>query len=705
MRFAAFNKKEGLYVLAILALVLTSYHNTLGKGFVLDDVFLVYKNPVIKNWHNIYHIFAMDYWEHMGFKHTGLYRPLVMASFLAEFSISGLNPFLYHLDNVLLHFLCSVLVYLNLKLMLGEEDGTPLVAAMLFAVHPVHTEAVAWISGRAELMWSFFALLSALVFLKKPGRPAAVLLSSFLFLLALLSKEGAVILPVILAVYLVVFEKPAPGRSRTSQLFRRLYPYAVVFLFIYLPIRFAVLKAAGPAGEARMLGHDTGYEVFLTMCKAFSHYIRLSFLPFDLSMDYMFPAPETIFRFVVLLPILILAATAAFASRLLQYSRAVFFGIILFFTALLPVSNIIPIGIIMSERAMYIPVLGPCIILGAIISRACGGGLQSTGRRIAGLALALLLLMFTVNTATRNPFWSNDEEYLTYRVKLLKRRLAADRTYSYNYYLLANTYVKLGDYGPNALDNALEAAKIAPENPLTHSLLALIYSHNSMPEEALDEALKSLVINPENADTLNLAASILYTLQRDDEADTMLDKAFSIGPAKPDFYLTRCDILFKRGEKDKALLELQRGSALFPDDPSLYFKQGVLLGSEKRFDEAIEKLNMAAEFSDDDPDVCYLLGAAYAGKGDTKAAAAELKKALRINPGNKEALALLERINRIGARPVIAYVHRKHGNKKPFLRQRRGVSHLQGESGQTPSGCRPDLFVQLPPWHSVHREG
>jgi protein O-mannosyl-transferase len=635
-------KKESLYIFIILVLVAASYYNSISNGFVFDDVYLVYQNPFIKDWHNIPKLFHMDYWQHAGFKHTGLYRPLTMLSFLIEYIFAGLKPRLYHIDNIVLHFLCSVLVYFNLKLMLKEER-VPIITALLFAAHPVHTESVAWISGRAELLWSFFALLSSLFFLKKPSRPVYVLSSSFFFLLALLAKEGAIVLPVILAAYLVIFEEPEPGTGRISQLIRRLYPLGVVFA-IYMPARLLVLKAIGPTGAAQIIGFEGPYEIFLTMSKAFTHYIRLSFLPFNLTIDYMFPTPESFFRFVVLMPLFLVGAIAVYAGRIMRYSRTVFFGIAVFFIALLPVSNIIPIGIIMSERAMYIPVLGPCMIVGVFISRAYEYELLKNGRWRTLLITAVILLTFIANSVNRNPFWSKQKEFLEYRINVIKERIKASPGYSYNYYLLANASIVLNDFGPKTLEAALESARIAPDNPYTHYLVAQIYTHESKPEQALKEVMASLDINPDDADTLNLAANILHMLHRDKEAEKLLDKAFSIGPVNSEFYLNKGYILIALGETEEALSVFESASKIYPEEPQLFKMQGMVLGSMRRYEEAVKKLRLAEEISDDDPEIYYLLGVAYFGEGDADAAAAELKKALKLKPGYKQALDLLQKV-------------------------------------------------------------
>jgi protein O-mannosyl-transferase len=609
------NRRECLYIFIILCITFASYFTALSNGFAFDDVFLVYQNPVIRSWHNIPHLFAMDYWEHAGFKNTGLYRPLTMLSFLLEYSIVGLRPFLYHLDNFTLHFLCSILVYFTLKLML-KEDKVPFLTAMLFAVHPVHTEAVAWVSGRAELLWSFFALLSALFFLKKPVRPISVVLASLFFLLALLSKEGAIVLPVILAAYLVLFEKPDPGQSRASLLLRRLYPYALVFV-IYMPVRLLVLGALGPTGFKQVFVNVTGFYSFLFMCKSFTHYIRLSFLPFSLAAEYFFLPPDSLSEFVAFLPPLIIVLTIVFARRIMRFSKTAFFGILVFFIALFPVSNIIPVGILMSERAMYIPVLGPCLILGVAFSKVAGCESLKNGRRYAILMIALILLIFGVNTAKRNPFWHDQRNYMEFRVKMVTHMIELIPNYQSYYFLLAEAYVGLDNYGPEAEKAALEAIRLGPKDHDSHFLLARIYLHQSRLDEALAEAMTAVGINPEDPETLNLASNILRALHRDKEAEMLSGEA-----------LKQIDIAIRRS----------------PDNGSLYKMQGIILGSKRRYTEAIEKLRKADELSPETPEIHYLLGVAYFGADQLDAARAELQKALELKPGYKEASDLLQQV-------------------------------------------------------------
>lgn len=191
-------------VSVLAAVVFLSYFNALTAGFITDDFGLVVNNPNIKSWSHLEHIFSSGYWDAAGCA-RGLYRPLTIFSFLLEYKFLGLDPKAFHLDNMLLHLAASALCYFLLK-ELFKEAVAPLAVAILFAAHPVHSEAVAWISGRAELLSGVLSLASMLIFIKKENDGRLPLASLSVFFLALLSKESAVIVPFVIIACVYFFE-------------------------------------------------------------------------------------------------------------------------------------------------------------------------------------------------------------------------------------------------------------------------------------------------------------------------------------------------------------------------------------------------------------------------------------------------------------------------------------------------------------------
>ena len=558
-----------------------------------------------------------------------------MLSFSLEEKAVGLSPFLFHLDNLLLHAVCSVLAFLLLKAML-KEDRAAFYAALLFAVLPVHAEAVAWVSGRAEVLAASLMLLSAYLFVDRPDSSARRLLSAVIFFLALLAKETSAVLPLLLLGYFLIFVNRDKLRDLLSNIFR-LWPFATAFL-LYLFARIYVLGSMGPQGKERMLAHESTGGIFLIMAKALTHYIRLSFLPFDLRVDYDFPAPPFL-SFGVLFSIVIVVLVIVFHRRILAFSRPASFGLFWFFACLLPVSNIIPIGIIMSERALYLPSLGACLILGAALAFA---HLNKPGA--SAIALVGVTSIFFLNTTLHNPTWKDEAEFSLVVEKALRERARRfpDRI---SYYLsAANMLMERGNAGPEPEADIKYVLAAYPNYADAHTMMGILYLRRSLPLEALKEAEAAISLGPDAGPPYAVAAAALHAMRRDGEAVAYLDRGLKANPACPDLYLNLGCIYLDGGEYDRALTMFERASDLDPSNSDALFEEGVALGSVKRFNEAIDRLKTALMINPYQAQARYYLAAAYLGSNRPDLARKELQTVLIMKPDYTEAKDLLGKI-------------------------------------------------------------
>lgn len=630
-------KKNLFYPSLIFAAAAASYANSLANGFVWDDLFLVVSNPLIRGWANTPRLFVSGYWTAVTETSGGLYRPLTMLSFSLEEKAVGLSPFLFHLDNLLLHAACSVLAFLLLKAML-KEDRAAFYAALLFAALPVHAEAVAWVSGRAEVLAASLMLLSAYLFVERPDSSARRLLSAVIFFLALLAKETSAVLPLLLLGYFLIFVNRDKLRDLLLNIFR-LWPFAAAFL-LYLSARLYVLGAMGPQGKGQMLAHESTGGIFLIMAKALAHYIRLSFLPFDLRVDYDFPAPPFL-SFGVLFSIVIVVLVIVFHRRILAFSRPASFGLFWFFACLLPVSNIIPIGIIMSERALYLPSLGACLILGAALASA-----RSRSRYPAASVVALtgITSFFFLNTALRNPTWKDEASFGLVVQKALKERIQRFPDRMPYYLSVANMLMERGNAGPEPEADIKYVLAAYPNYADAHTMMGILYLRRSLPGEALKEAEAAISLGPDAGPPYAVAAAALHIMRRDGEAVAYLDRGLKADPACPELYLNFGCIYLDGGEYDRALAMFNKASRLNPAYADPLFEEGVALGSAGRFNEAVGKLKISLMINPDQAQARYYLAAAYLGTNRPDLARKELEEALRLKPDYAEAKELLGKI-------------------------------------------------------------
>ena len=313
------NTKNNIFIITlIIILTALSYINTLHNSFVYDDNTYVVENRQIRSISNIPKAFISSYPPDA--KEQGLYRPLVTISYIFDYAVWGLNPKGFHLTNLILHILTSIIIYL-LALEILKKSWPSLIAALIFALHPVHTEAVTWIVGRAEVMAGLFYFIAFLLYIKAGesiSLETGCLLAQISLIFCAFSKEMAITLPILLFVYDYYFvlknpsPQPSPQRGEGVEkgisqggermkggaekgkggiikwLIERYLPFIIITI-IYITVRYAVLGAFGPQKNLSF-APDTGlYERFLTIIVVIGYYIRLLFLPLNLTVDYVFP--------------------------------------------------------------------------------------------------------------------------------------------------------------------------------------------------------------------------------------------------------------------------------------------------------------------------------------------------------------------------------------------------------------------------------
>lgn len=351
------------------------YGNSLQDGFAYDDTVMIEQNVLITRLDYLPKLLLSDYWagrrapsETISWG-SGLYRPLVLLTYALNYAVGRLDPIGYHLLNVSLHVGVTWLLFLlALQVGLGAESAA--VAAAFFAVHPLHTEAVTGIVGRAELLMAGGVLASLwLAGLHYNGLSVAA------FAIAILSKEQAVVLPVLAVLYDFCFhsrggrdvERAARWRDTVSR-----YAGYLVVLAGYALVRQAALGRVGPPPIPFVDNPLASLDWPLRAANALKvagQYLWLSVWPMSLSADYSYnaiPISTSIFSREVLAAIAAWGALVATALGLYcKGGRRTAFCVGLTLLTFLPASNlIVPIGTIMGERLFYLPSAGICLLVG-----------------------------------------------------------------------------------------------------------------------------------------------------------------------------------------------------------------------------------------------------------------------------------------------------------------------------------------------------
>lgn len=510
-----------------------AFLNALWNGFSYDDLHIIVENFGLHEWETLPETVLGPYWPGRYGPGLGLWRPLVQAFFGLQWVLFGNSPVIFHLFNLLAHVGVTALVVV----LLGEllPASAAFLAGLLFAVHPVHVEAVSSVVGLAELVAAFFFLLACIVFLRggrrlSPGRTVLVLA---LFGLAFLSKESAVTLPGIL--FLLDGARRDLRLKDIGAYFRErwvVYGGLILVAIGILWARFLVLGSV--ARPFAPLGADLLDEIprIWTVAATWPHIIRLFFFPLDLSVDYG-PAVITIelgwnivntigaAMGLAALVLALLSWRGRPMSRNLLSRRALGFGVVWFVITFSPTSNLFFLsGILLAERTLYLPSVGFAAALSWLLLRLY----RERPLIVKGLVV-VMLIGFTVRSWTRTPTWANNLEVFN---TLIREHPEAGRSQ----WVLGDTYFQGGQ-----VKEAMRAYRNAIGILGGHYNLMVEISRRLMGSDYYDAAefvLKYAIADrPEFGVAPGLLATVYDRQGRFEEAEAMARASLEEDPTRP----------------------------------------------------------------------------------------------------------------------------------------------------------------------------
>ena len=345
-----------LLLLGILLLTFIVFWPSLQNGFTnWDDTYYVTQNTLIKSlsFEHLKDIFTTS--------ERSLYHPFTMLSFALNYQIAELNPFTYHFTNLLFHLINTFLVFYFIYLISEKQIGTALITAVLFGIHPMHVESVAWVSERKDVLFTCFFLAAASTYWHyiSSGKSKTYVFALLLFLASLLSKATAVTLPLVLL--LLDYYK---GRKLNMQLIIEKIPFFILsIIFGLLTIKY---QSQGAIGD---LDDFSALERIMFASYGFVMYALKFLLPFNLSAFYPYPATENmpiLFKIAPLLAVIMLAL-AAFS---LKKTKVIAFGLTFYaFTVFLTLQFISVGGAVMADRYTYVPYIGLSFIIAYYLNK------------------------------------------------------------------------------------------------------------------------------------------------------------------------------------------------------------------------------------------------------------------------------------------------------------------------------------------------
>lgn len=457
-------------ILLLLGLAGGLYLNSLGNDFQYDDRHSIRENPHLRSLANL-PAFFLDAEMFSRDPDKAMYRPLVLVSLALNHAWSGYEVHSYHLVNILLHALCAVLVWGILR-QIGRPVCTALLGALIFVVHPLCSEPVNYISSRSELLAALGVLGSFWFYqlARRRSRCWPWVASVALFVLGLLSKSVAIVLPALL----LCSDFSRGHLERRS--FRRYLPYGLVALGYLLLVRGFVHKAVF-AQPVRPLDIQLG-----TQLKALSYYAKLLFMPVDLSVHHAFSesgldAPATLASLLLVVSLMICFACCG------KSHRGVFLGLGWVVLTLAP-TFVVPLNVLVNEHRLYLPLVGAIILL---------SGLERL-ERIPGLSWGTMLVvgLLGILVIQRNALWENE---LTLWSEAARQAPGEVRPYVY-----MGNYLRENGAPEKALELYREALELEPKLVAARNNLGNAYRQLQRWDEAIANYQAVLADHPQAED-------------------------------------------------------------------------------------------------------------------------------------------------------------------------------------------------------------
>lgn len=566
----------GLLLCLLAAIV---FANSFKNDFVgYDDQNLIVNNPAIRSLSpdNVARMFVP--------KLRGNYQPIRTLSYAVDYAVWGARPFGFHLTNLILHLVTVVCVWLLLRGLLSEPAA--LLAAMLFAVHPIHVESVTWMSARKDLLSLAFFLLAILWYEKSEssGKTIPYVGSIIAAGLALLSKLTAISLPFCI----LLLEICRYGRPSATELGRKLVRLLPHFLLICLVVglNFIRVETMPTHGDAlvglEQAARPVVRDVWLSMPLVVCRYIGLLLVPWRLSTHYDVARLSHIADARVLVPSAFLAAAVLIGVvGFFRGRRTLAFCIGWFVITFLPTSNLVPTAAMMTDRYMHIPSIGFAALLAMILTypiKKMSGAGKPAVRLLALAPTVIVVLLFSVLTVRRNTDW-RDTSSLFSRTLLVNPRSVDARL------AIGAMYDREGDYNA-AIEMYRSALDIVPGHYRVLHNLGLTYMKKGWLRQATDALEKSRAANPDFLAThFNLALSY-HEQGRYDEAIAEHREVLRINPRYAASHGDLGRIYIEMGEPGLALKELNRALSIQPDlAPALIDRAGLLI-RQGRYEDA-----------------------------------------------------------------------------------------------------------------------
>jgi Flp pilus assembly protein TadD len=605
--------------------------------YVYDDNAQILENPYVRSFGHLRETLTTSTWSFKpGYGVSNYYRPVMTIGTLLCYHVFGPLAYGFHLTSLLLHAAVVTMLFLFAE-RLFRDRGAAFSAAALFALHPVHVEPVAWIVAVGELEMTFFYVLTFWFFLRvgeqrggrRMGTQAAMTAS---FLLALGSKEPALTLPPLAAIY-EHFYRADRAETSGAEKFLRQAPLWLVFLG-YIVMRARLLGAVAHSTGLHPL---TPLETLLSALALLGQYSAKLLWPARLYEFYVFHASTRLFEADVLAGLGALALDAVIFVVLWKRARPASFGILWLLATLAPVLNAQWMEVyVFAERYLYLPSVGFCLVLGwAAAAWWRAASRQPVWRAAAVTGACLLAALGVRRIVTRVPDWRDD-------VTLFTVSLAAQPQDYRLHDALGSAYRLRGD-SAGAEREWREALRLEPNNVQTLDSLGALYAQRQRFDQALPLLTQALRLNPHDAQAhLDLGAAFAETGKLD-RAEEQFRAAVLLSPMNFRAHNLLGKIYFdsqrlaEAEQQFRQSLQCEPNLAAYDHLGYIYVQWGDRDRAERAFKAALALIST-------DSHAHFHLGLIYAARGQNAQAVEELQAARAADPNNPEIRSALEKL-------------------------------------------------------------
>ncbi|MFC1624163.1 tetratricopeptide repeat protein [Candidatus Omnitrophota bacterium] len=569
----------------IVILGFSLYFNSLNGKFLWDDKYLVKENKHIQNFSYVPKVFT----ENIG---TGahrtyhFYRPLQTLSYMIDYSIWKLDVKGYHLTNILLHILVALAIYWLVSI-LFKDTLLSFLASIFFLAHPIHAGPISYISARANSMVALFMFLAFVFYIKSldAKKPILLLLMILSYIASLLSRENSLILPVLLLVYHLAFQKKI-----------KLKPFVTLagMSLVYIVLRAGVFRYK----LTHEISNSTIGQRMPGVFVALANYLRILCAPFHLHVDY----GEKLFSWnnpQAIIGVLLFLGLVALVWKNRKGKNLVFFSISWFFVALIPLANIYPINAYMSVGWLHVPSIGFFLLLAKALSYL----LKTQKFRAFALILIITLISFYSGLTIReNTYWREPKTLYERTLKYVP-----DSEMAYN-----NLGILYGDMKnfKKAISLFEKAVKLNPKNGEPHHNLGQAYSFIGNREKAIASYDRAVELYPDPLDdarTYHRLGDLYNDIGDQEEAISSYKKAIESNPNYLKAYNNLGALYSSRNEIEKAVEVLTKLIEIDPQNAGAYINLSAAHYRSGKYELAVQYFHKAQSLGMNSPALLEVL--------------------------------------------------------------------------------------------------